>query len=185
MLDKESAKVRSSGSNIGIPDGISAGQYSIGHQTSPWQERMARQNADCFFCKCLSRPADYPVIFTSKYFALVMDEFPIGEGHVILYPRLHVPDIFLLEDIVLLELLRYSKQLVAALRRRYEVDKIAVFTAGQEIKEHAHIHFLPLHNGLKLTFSGLSTQPRTRKPVSELRAEGYSILEEMRRKCGY
>ena len=130
----------------------------------------------CFFCDAIVNKDQYPLIYGDSEFAILMDHYPIKTGHLILYPLEHIPDIMELSSPRLGKLMDLAAKLSYALKRTYGVDHIGLFTAGQAMTEHGHMHLLPLSEGLKKTFEGLSVRERPLVDRTTLVAEGQRIL---------
>jgi diadenosine tetraphosphate (Ap4A) HIT family hydrolase len=105
-----------------------------------------------------------------------MDEYPIRPGHLLVFPIEHIPDVLELAPERLTALMVLARRLSAALKCTYQVERIALFTAGKAIGEHGHLHLLPLADGLKKTFAGLSERERPCVDRATLMSEGMRIL---------
>ena len=95
-----------------------------------------------------------------------MDRYPLAEGHTLLFPERHLPDIFTLPDTQYLDLMVAARSLADAVSKTFNVSKVGMFVAGKEHYEHAHMHIVPLRLGLKDLFTELSTRERPELPLS-------------------
>lgn len=130
----------------------------------------------CFFCDAIVNKDQYPLIYDDSEFAILMDQYPIKTGHLILFPLEHIPDIMELSSPRLATLMGLAAKLSYALKRTYGVEKVGLFAAGQAMTEHGHMHLLPLSEGLKKTFEGLSVRERPLIDRITLITEGQRIL---------
>lgn len=135
---------------------------------------------DCVFCNVIRDPAaeTNALVFKNDRYGIMMDKYPIERGHLMVFPIEHNPDVFLLEHSLLSEMILVAAEIAIAMKGIYQTQRIALFTAGQEIKDHGHIHVMPLRNGLKITFSRLKDLQRDPVPVSDLLSEGNRILDQ-------
>ncbi len=79
------------------------------------------------------------------------DRFPVNPGHLLIIPRRHVGDFFLLdraEQAALLELLQQAKAYVDKQYQPagYNIGINVGETAGQTIN-HVHVHLIPRYHG--------------------------------------
>jgi len=130
----------------------------------------------CFFCDAIANKDQYALIYNDSEFGILMDQYPIKTGHLLLFPLEHIPDIMELSLSRLARLMELAVKLSYALKRTYCVEKIGLFTAGQATTEHGHMHLLPLSEGLKKTFEGLSIRERPLIDRITLMNEGQQIL---------
>jgi diadenosine tetraphosphate (Ap4A) HIT family hydrolase len=91
---------------------------------------------------------------------LKVDRYPIVFGHVLLFPRAHISDVFVLEDTEYDALMTQARAVANILKDISGVPRIGLFTSGKEVSDHCHIHLLPLARGLKATFERLSETAR-------------------------
>ena len=131
---------------------------------------------ECIFCRALEDPTSDALFYEDDRFAFMMDAFPITLGHMMIFPKAHVPDPFDLPEAEFQLLLLHAKAFGQALKAQYGTEKIGLFTAGKERPDHAHIHLLPLRQGLRAHFAELSRVERKRVERDELLAEGRAIL---------
>ena len=136
----------------------------------------------CIFCDAVSNSLAYPLIYSDRDFGILMDKYPIVRGHVLIFPVSHVPDVLELPTNSLAAIFEMAASVAQALKECYSVKRVGLFTAGKEVSDHGHIHLLPLNEGLKKTFAGLSERERSPMERDILLLEGNRILANIRRK---
>ncbi len=133
------------------------------------------EQADCLFCKGFRLVETDAVVTTSPALTVLMDKFPLTDYHVLLAPRIHIPDFFQLPDDVLGHITLAARDIAQVLRAVSRRPKIALFWAGQEIEGHAHMHLMPLSNGLKRLFAGPNEKPRIEASLTTLREQAATV----------
>ena len=87
-----------------------------------------------------------------------MDYAPINEGHILIIPKEHMPDIDEIPDKVLYSLLDLSKRIVSALKKTYSPEGYTIMQNGGEFNDlgHYHLHVFPRYknDGFGWTDSG-------------------------------
>ena len=101
---------------------------------------------ECIFC---NHP-DLTVLETSLTYA-VYDKYPVSDGHVLVIPKRHEADYFMLYDDEKTDLWRQVDQVKDLLDERFHTDGYNIgininSSAGQTIF-HVHIHVIPRYNG--------------------------------------
>jgi histidine triad (HIT) family protein len=130
----------------------------------------------CVFCDAIINTDGDALVYQDGVFGILMDQYPITTGHLLLFPIEHVSDVLELPLDRLTEVLGLAARLSRALKRTYKVERVGLFTAGKANPEHGHIHLLPLAEGLKKTFQGLSERDRPKVDRLTLIGEGRKIL---------
>ena len=103
----------------------------------------------CVFCEALIEGSR--VVFTTQSFFIIYDQYPVNRGHILIIPKRHVPDVFLLDNFEW-EILGYTLDRAKEyLDNKFHPDAYNIGincgeTAGQTVM-HAHIHIIPRYNG--------------------------------------
>jgi len=103
---------------------------------------------DCIFCN----KNDGGVILNTRFFIARYDEYPVSPGHIIIIPKRHVEDYFLLTRYEREELFNECiLQCYQLLEAKYKPDGYNIGincgeAAGQSIM-HCHIHIIPRYKG--------------------------------------
>ncbi len=101
---------------------------------------------DCIFCT----PPSPPVIEWDLSYA-IFDNFPVSPGHVLIIPKRHEADYFILEEHEKNDLWKMVDKVRNLLNEKYHPDGFNVgikidHATGQTIF-HVHIHVIPRHIG--------------------------------------
>lgn len=112
---------------------------------------MARDPA-CIFCQIVTGDAEASLVYDDELVMAFMDILPVNDGHVLVVPKEHSPDLAGIDDDVGSQMFTVARRLAQALRRSgircegvnlYLADGRA---AGQEVP-HVHLHVLPRFEG--------------------------------------
>jgi len=109
---------------------------------------MSDNTEFCVFCAILDGelPANY--VYEDDDVVSIMDINPVTPGHLLIFPRKHLPDLVDLDDEIAAHMMNTARRIAAAHRAQdptieginlYLADSPA---AGQEVP-HAHIHVIP------------------------------------------
>ncbi len=98
----------------------------------------------CLFCDMLEGDEDHVPVYEDEDLLAVMDPHPINPGHLLVFPREHISDFYLMEDGDYDQLMRVSRDLAEILDYLYEPEKVGLLIAGFEIA-HVHVHLVPMH----------------------------------------
>ena len=103
---------------------------------------------DCIFCNIKKED----VILDTRFFIAKYDEYPVSPGHILIIPKRHVADYFLLTRYEREELFNECiPRCYRLLEEEYEPDGYNIGincgeAAGQSIM-HCHIHIIPRYKG--------------------------------------
>lgn len=84
----------------------------------------------------------YKVAEDENYFAF-LDINPMSKGHVLVIPKLEVDYIFDLPQEQYEGLMRFSKEVSAAIEKVISCQRIGLLVFGLEVP-HAHVHLIPI-----------------------------------------
>lgn len=130
------------------------------HLWAPW--RMAYINANsekeqgCIFCVKPQRSPDHDednlLLYRGDRCFVLMNLFPYNNGHLMIAPYVHVPDIEHLDAETLTEMMLTAQKSLAALRAAMRPDGFNMgvnqgVVAGAGIADHVHFHVVPRWNG--------------------------------------
>ena len=102
---------------------------------------------DCVFCEIVAGRAEASIVHQDDRTLAFMDLRQPTEGHVLVVPKRHVPDVFALDDDDAAALMRAATRIANALRSVVPMDGLTLWmsngaAAGQEVP-HVHLHLLP------------------------------------------
>ncbi|MFN5846001.1 MAG: HIT family protein [Flavobacteriia bacterium] len=99
----------------------------------------------------------------NEKFLAFLDIMPLRKGHVLVIPKVEIDYIFDLDDVLLGEMIIFSKQVAAKIKKVIPCKKIGVSVIGLEVP-HAHIHLIPMNSVSDMDFS----KPKLTLEASEL-----------------
>jgi histidine triad (HIT) family protein len=138
---------------------------------------------DCLFCRIIAGQEAAVRVYADEHCLAFMDIHPLGKGHLLLIPALHVEQLEALSDEVRAHLYRVYDRLLAAQRKAGMGVKgshllVNDGRAANQHVPHAHLHLIPREPGDSLGFglrmflhlTGLFG-PRTRQATLEAQAQ--------------
>ena len=125
---------------------------------APWRMEYIdsgdRKVDSCIFCVKASedRDAENYVLYRSAFCFVMMNLYPYNNGHLMVAPYQHMPDIEALSPDVLADIMTTTQRCLSALRGAMAphgfnmgINQGAV--AGAGITDHVHMHIVPRWNG--------------------------------------
>jgi ATP adenylyltransferase len=108
----------------------------------------------CIFCPGddRSRDASRLILHVDNDVVVLMNRYPYVNGHILVAPRRHEPDLGALRDSELLALLSMVRYVTEILRAEVNPEGFNIGmnlgrVAGAGITDHAHFHVVPRWNG--------------------------------------
>ena len=106
-----------------------------------------RRDPDCIFCKIVAGEIPSFKLFEDEATLAFMDINPASEGHALVIPKEHVPDLYAVSDEALARTLVTAKRVAAALARTLNPDGLNIVqcngAAAAQSVMHFHMHVLP------------------------------------------
>lgn len=84
----------------------------------------------------------YKIAENDKFYAF-LDINPMAKGHTLVVPKQEIDYIFELDDVLLGEMVIFSKRVAAAIKKAVPCNRVGLMVIGLEVP-HAHIHLVPI-----------------------------------------
>jgi histidine triad (HIT) family protein len=130
--------------------------------------------APCIFCSIAAGKARAQVIAESEHTLTFLDANPAADGHALVIPKIHCPDILDCPEEILAELIAEAKRTARLLVDVLGASGVNILNANgrsaQQTVFHLHFHVVPRYDG-----DGLNLQMHGERVVR-------APLEEIRRK---
>ena len=84
----------------------------------------------------------YKIAENDKFYAF-LDINPMAKGHTLVVPKQETDYIFELDDVLLGEMVIFSKRVAAAIKKAVPCNRVGLMVIGLEVP-HAHIHLVPI-----------------------------------------
>ena len=106
-----------------------------------------RRDPDCIFCKIVAGEIPSFKLFEDEATLAFMDINPASEGHALVIPKEHAPDVYGVSDEALARTVVTAKRVAAALARTLNPDGLNLVqcngAAAAQSVMHFHVHVLP------------------------------------------
>jgi len=125
---------------------------------APWRIKYIQglnESSDCFICHNFKNPQDDDknlVLWRSERCIVILNHFPYNNGHLLIAPARHIPDLDQASDEEMLELTRLVRESQKALSlaikpHGFNVGMNFGRCAGAGLPDHLHIHLVPRWDG--------------------------------------
>lgn len=134
--------------------------------------------ATCIFCKIVAGEAAASIVHRDEHVLAFMDISPVTEGHVLVIPTYHTPDLTGVTDDAGARMFALGRRIAASLRLSHlPCEGVNFFladgaAAGQTVF-HTHLHVIPRVRGDGLGFRfrhGLGRARMSRTQLDEIAA---------------
>jgi len=124
---------------------------------APWRMEYIlsdKEEAGCIFCPGDNRSQDQArlILFVGSLTLVIMNRFPYINGHLLVAPVRHVPDLESLTEKETLDLLLMVRRSIEVLKKVMRPEGFNVglnlgSVAGAGVEAHLHFHIVPRWNG--------------------------------------
>jgi histidine triad (HIT) family protein len=103
--------------------------------------------ADCIFCRIVRGDAPCHRVYEDAHTLVMMDIFPVTDGHALVITKQHFADIFAATEPALTAVAATAHRVAAAIRTVLAPDGLMVFqlngAAAMQTVFHYHMHLMP------------------------------------------
>jgi ATP adenylyltransferase len=123
---------------------------------APWRMEyiLSEKEGDCIFCPGKDRAGDEErlILYVGSLTMVIMNRFPYNNGHLLVAPIRHIPDLEQLSGEEMLDLLTMVRTSTEVLKKVMNPEGFNVGlnlgrVAGAGVEEHMHFHIVPRWNG--------------------------------------
>lgn len=130
----------------------------------------------CTACAIANKSINSHIVFENSNIICFLDHCPINQGHVLICPRQHYPNISDLPDDVLSDIARVAKRMATVLSQTFKCDGVSLLQNNGAFNDlnHFHLHIFP-----RVTGNGFGwTVPSTSKANSKGLAGIWTMLTQ-------
>jgi len=122
----------------------------------PWRMKyiMAEKLKGCIFCDKPQEDRDKEnyILYRAKTCFIMLNIYPYNNGHLMIAPYKHLPDLQGIEDRELSELMLVTRKSIQILTKAMKPDGFNIGlnlgrVAGAGVEDHLHVHVVPRWNG--------------------------------------
>ncbi len=113
---------------------------------------------DCVFCKIVAKQIPATVVHEDDATLAFMDIGQVNPGHVLVACKVHVENVYALDDLQAAAVFRAAARVARAIRAAFSPPGLSIYQAngkpaGQTVF-HFHLHLLPRHDadGMQLVW---------------------------------
>lgn len=121
--------------------------------------------SECIFCKIITGDIPAYTVYDDEHVMAFLDIMPAHEGHTLLIPKVCCSQLWDVPDDVYSHLMAVAKTLASKLNQAIDCKRVGLALEGFDV-DHAHLHLIPLDQGLRAT---LESKPAEPVPAEELK----------------
>ena len=119
--------------------------------------------SDCIFCKIIAGDIPSATIYENEEFKVILDRFPSNEGHVLILPKNHTPNIFEIDPDQAGRLFTLASRIARVMKNELGFEHMNILqnngvVAGQTVF-HFHLHLIPRWEGDGINIGWTPTNP--------------------------
>lgn len=126
---------------------------------APWRmeyilDEIKKPNTSCIFCDFPREKDDkkHLIVYRSQKCFVILNKYPYNNGHAMVVPYEHTPDLLELDDSILLDIQQTIQKTVQVLRNVMNPHALNIGmnlgrAAGAGIDMHLHYHIVPRWEG--------------------------------------
>src|SRR4051794_7927364 len=123
---------------------------------APWRSTYVTgasgANPDCIFCHTFEPGRHELILVRGRVSFVILNLYPYNNGHLMVVPNRHVPNLASMTDEEQAELMRLTRHAEIALTEAYAPQGINIGInlgkpAGAGVLDHLHVHLVPRWNG--------------------------------------
>ncbi|MGS2590998.1 HIT family protein [Streptomyces hebeiensis] len=153
--------------------------------------RRAAAGTDCVFCRIVAGTAPARIVHEDRDTLAFIPINPVGDGHVLVVPRRHVPDLWELDDALATALTTSALRVARGVRAAFRPGGLNIVNsagaAATQTVMHLHVHVVARYEGDPMgdfwpprTATEAArmdaTAERLRAVLGEIRADGGSTV---------
>lgn len=130
----------------------------MNHLWTPWRmtylKGSAGSKSDCVFCVKVNGGTDAKehVLHRGEFMFITLNLYPYNNGHIMIVPYRHVPDLTDLSEAEMLEMMQLTQRSMQVLSEAFNPQGFNIginqgAAAGAGIAEHLHQHIVPRWGG--------------------------------------
>ncbi len=100
---------------------------------------------DCIFCKIIDKKIPAEIVYENDTILAFLDINPVNEGHTLIIPKDHYPQMTDVPSETLGEIFGYAKEMMSKIKEAVNADFVALTVVGTDVS-HFHIHLVPRMN---------------------------------------
>lgn len=106
------------------------------------KESKPEKAPTCIFCDIVQGKEKSNILYEDSSFVVLMDAFPVTEGHLLVIPKFHKKEVLELDERQTSELFNLARKAGKILVNKLEADSINIATAPSVV-QHFHLHVIP------------------------------------------
>lgn len=115
------------------------------------------------------------VIAENENFFAILDKYPLQPGHVLVIPKQEIATVLEMPEELYQEMFSFARNIANHLQKVSGAERIGFLIEGYGIKDHAHLHLVPLTGPGQMNLS--KTQEASDEELTEWQRKLKTALE--------
>lgn len=126
-------------------------------------------NENCIFCNIIAEKEKCYKVYSDNIITAFLDIDPINEGHLLLIPNNHYLDIDEIPNDVISHMFTYSKHIVKALKKVYDLEGYSIIQNGGKFNDigHFHLHIFPRYSNDGFSWQYLNKEKLVNEKIAK------------------
>lgn len=133
---------------------------------------------DCIFCKLASGEIPTNKVYEDERTFAFLDKHPINPGHILVIPKVHIPNFYELRHDDYHALMDTVKTLSERVKNVFNPEKVGLIIAGWDVP-HTHVHVVPMMEYHDITSKSSLEGNRANPSQEELQETGEKIKKAL------
>lgn len=95
---------------------------------------------DCIFCDIANGLAAAHIVYEDELTIAFLDIDPISAGHVLIIPKLHIKDLYSIDEMTAGRILKNGSIIARALKKAFKYDGISIMENNDVFQDVPHFH---------------------------------------------
>ncbi len=101
-----------------------------------------KKEAPCIFCNIVQGKEKSWVLYEDPDFLVILDAFPVTEGHTLVLPKKHHKNILELSEDEVSKVFNLARRVAKVMMEKLEAESVNIATAPSVVP-HFHLHIIP------------------------------------------
>lgn len=97
----------------------------------------------CRFCDIAQGRVKPKIVYEDHDIIAFLDRSPVNPGHTLLIPKIHINNVWDLEDELYLSIFKTAKIIAHSITTHFKPIRVGTLVSGFDV-DHCHIHIIPM-----------------------------------------
>ena len=141
--------------------------------------------SECVFCQIIQKQLPANVVYEDEQVVAFLSNRPINEGHTLVVPKKHHPNIYEISEDEAAYLFKIVKRVAYAVRDSVDAEGIRIVQnngeAAGQVVFHLHVHVIPMRPQEGFSHGKAYRSPSNSRSADELEIDAQKIRNFLQR----